>query len=134
MHIFSNTASLLLPLLLLGGSQESHASPAALDKRQTTGRYCNPSSQICYLEYSWGPTVPVFRIAVPDSASSNTAFDTLLQIVAPASLGWVGFSWGGGMTLNPLTVVWPNGQGATVSSRWSTYVLSFHPFKPNFIP
>ncbi|KAH6651371.1 hypothetical protein F5144DRAFT_84613 [Chaetomium tenue] len=120
MHVFSNTISLLLPLLLLGGSQEAHASPAALDKRQTTGRYCNPASQICYLEYSWGPTVPVFRIAVPDTASSNTPFDTLLQIVAPASLGWVGFSWGGGMTLNPLAVVWPNGQSATVSSRWST--------------
>ncbi|KAH6853123.1 hypothetical protein B0I37DRAFT_348609 [Chaetomium sp. MPI-CAGE-AT-0009] len=119
MHVFSNAFSLLLPLMLLGGSQEGQASPT-LDKRQTTGQYCDAASGMCYLEYSWGPTVPVFRIAVPDSAASNSKFDTLLQIVSPASFGWVGFSWGGGMTLNPLTVVWPNGEGATVSSRWST--------------
>ena len=122
MHALSNMLSLLLLLLL--GSQEGYASPT-LDKRQTTGRYCNPGTQICYLEYSWGATVPVFRVAVPDSAATNTAFDTLLQIVSPASLGWVGFAWGGGMTLNPLTVVWPNGNGATVSSRWATCVFSF---------
>jgi hypothetical protein len=29
------------------------------------------------------------------------------------------------MTLNPLTVVWPNGNGATVSSRWAKYVFLF---------
>jgi len=121
MRTITNILSLLL-LLLLSGSREGLASPATatLSKRQTTARYCNPSTQICYLEYSWGPTIPVFRIAVPDTAATNAQFDTLLQIVAPASLGWVGFSWGGGMTLNPLTVVWPNGQGATVSSRWAT--------------
>ncbi|AEO59519.1 hypothetical protein MYCTH_2119721 [Thermothelomyces thermophilus ATCC 42464] len=112
-------------VLLLGSLRGGHAfatAPApALDKRQSTSRYCSPSTQICYLEYSWGPTIPVFRIAVPDSASTNTDFQTLLQIVAPASLGWAGFSWGGGMTLNPLTVAWPNGSGgATVSSRWAT--------------
>ncbi|KAK4129824.1 iron reductase domain protein [Parathielavia appendiculata] len=80
----------------------------------------NSYQEICYLEYSWGASVPVFRIAIPDSAKTNTPFDTLLQIVSPVSLGWAGFSWGGGMTLNPLTVVWPNGNGATVSSRWAT--------------
>ncbi|KAK4152687.1 hypothetical protein C8A00DRAFT_44288 [Chaetomidium leptoderma] len=120
-------------LLLLLSSQGSHASATPnpegsssssldLSKRQAiTRKYCNPTTSICYLEYSWGPTVPVFRIAVPDSAASNSNFDTLLQIIAPASLGWAGFSWGGGMTLNPLAVAWPNGNnGATVSSRWST--------------
>jgi hypothetical protein len=122
MHVLSNILPILLLLLL--GSQEGQASPT-LDKRQTTAKYCNPGTQICYLEYSWGPTVPVFRVAVPDSASTNTAFDTLLQIVSPVSLAWVGFSWGGGMTLNPLTVVWPNGNGATVSSRWATCVFLF---------
>ncbi|KAL2150911.1 hypothetical protein VTH82DRAFT_6009 [Thermothelomyces myriococcoides] len=103
--------------LLLG----SPAAAAVVDKRQSkVGQYCNPTTQICYVEYSWGPTVPVFRIAVPDSASTGTDFQTLLQIVAPATLGWAGFSWGGGMTANPLTVAWPNGSGGvTVSSRWA---------------
>ncbi|KAK3299756.1 uncharacterized protein B0H64DRAFT_351081 [Chaetomium fimeti] len=119
MRVFSNTSSLLSLLLLLGGSQEGEASPA-LEKRQTTGQYCDTASGMCYLEYSWGPTAPVFRVAVPDTAATDTDFDTLLQIVSPASFGWVGFGWGGRMTLNPLTVVWPNGQSATVSSRWSS--------------
>ncbi|AEO69821.1 uncharacterized protein THITE_2056800 [Thermothielavioides terrestris NRRL 8126] len=128
MYAVSDILSLLL-LLLLGISGEGQASPVSprpnhLDARQstpTTGKYCNPSTSICYLEYSWGPTIPVYRVAIPDSASSGAPFQTLLQIVAPASLGWAGFSWGGGMTLNPLTVVWPNGNtGVTVSSRWAT--------------
>lgn len=125
MNSISNVISLLLLLLL--SSNQSHASPTPghLEKRQTTKKYCSPSTSICYLEYSWGTSIPVFRIAVPDSASTNAPFDTLLQIVSPISLAWVGFSWGGGMTLNPLTVVWPNGNGATVSSRWSAYVSSF---------
>jgi hypothetical protein len=109
-------------LLLLSSSQLGHGSPThnALEKRQKTGRYCNPETSICYLEYTYASSIPVFRIAIPDSASTNTRFDTLLQIIAPANLGWVGFAWGGGMTLNPLTVAWPNGDnGATVSSRWS---------------
>ena len=123
MRSLSNLISLLLLLLL--SSQEGLASPASLEKRQstaTTTKYCNTKS-ICYLQYSWGTTIPVFRVAIPDSASTNTAFDTLLQIVSPVSLNWVGFSWGGGMTLNPLTVLWPNGNSATVSSRWATYVV-----------
>jgi hypothetical protein len=146
MLVLTKLLSLLL-LLLLSGSQEALASPtpnsspsessSSLSRRQaTTGKYCNPSTQICYLEYSWGPSIPVFRIAVPDSATTNTPFDTLLQIVSPVSLGWAGFSWGGGMTLNPLTVVWPNGNGATVSSRWATYVLFFLTSlsPPRFLP
>ncbi len=138
MHSFSNLISLLLLLLL--SSQEGLASPASLEKRQstaTTSKYCN-SKSICYLQYSWGTTIPVFRVAIPDSATTNTAFDTLLQIVSPVSLNWVGFSWGGGMTLNPLTVLWPNGNGATVSSRWATYVnlmsYSRFPSQPNSHP
>jgi hypothetical protein len=122
---FSNILSLLLLLLLGGGGAIASpaASPAELDKRQAvTSKYCKPGTSMCYLEYSWGPTIPVFRVAVPDSAATGAAFDTLLQIVSPVSLTWVGFAWGGGMTLNPLTVIWPNGNGATVSSRWAKCV------------
>ncbi|KAH6633857.1 hypothetical protein B0J18DRAFT_452733 [Chaetomium sp. MPI-SDFR-AT-0129] len=87
---------------------------------QSTGQYCDSTSQVCYLQYSWGTTIPVFRLAVPDSASTGGNYDTLLQVVAPVSVKWAGFSWGGGMTSNPLTVVWPNGNSATVSSRWAS--------------
>lgn len=89
-----------------------------LGKRQTTAKYCNATSSICYLQYSTTASNPVFRIAIPDGASAP--FAVLLQIIAPVSLGWAGFAWGGGMTLNPLTVAWPNGNKAIVSSRWST--------------
>ncbi|KAK3309371.1 uncharacterized protein B0T15DRAFT_497670 [Chaetomium strumarium] len=126
MHALSRIISVLL--LLLSSSEGGLASPALnnhnldLETRQSApaiSRYCNPATSICYLQYTWTPTVPVFRVAIPDTASTSTPFDTLLQITAPSSLGWVGFSWGGRMTLNPLTVVWPNGNSATVSSRWA---------------
>ncbi|KAL1838928.1 hypothetical protein VTJ49DRAFT_2059 [Mycothermus thermophilus] len=129
----------LLPflLVLLAGlhPEGTSASPAAppnhineahtdLSKRQyNAARYCDNSRTqgMCYLEYSrpGTTTVPVLRVAVPEGVSSGSTFDTVLQIVAPVTLGWAGFAWGGGMTRNPLTVVWPNGEGVTVSSRWS---------------
>lgn len=134
--MYSNKlATALFTLLLLSGQGGHAGSPAAarhhqhgnnnnndsgnLEKRQT--QYCDAASGICYLEYSRGPSTPTFRIAVPEAAAPP--FDTLLQITAPAALGWAGFAWGGGMTYNPLTVAWPDGgDGVTVSSRWSTYV------------
>jgi len=108
----------LATFFLILASNVIAAPPQELDKRQTTAKYCNSTSSICYLQYSTSASNPVFRIAIPDGASAP--FDVLLQIVAPVSLGWAGFSWGGGMTMNPLTVAWPNGNKATVSSRWST--------------
>lgn len=89
---------------------------AAVSKRQE--KYCNTSTSVCYIEYSTTASNPIYRIAVQDKPAAP--FDTLLQIIAPASLGWVGFSWGGAMTLNPLTVAWPNGNSVVVSSRWAT--------------
>ncbi len=56
-----------------------------------------------------------YRIAVPDKA--NTTYDTVVQIVAPISVGWAGLAWGGSMTYNPLTIVWVNGKDVVVSSR-----------------
>ncbi|KAK0657973.1 hypothetical protein B0T16DRAFT_315189 [Cercophora newfieldiana] len=106
----------LLAALLLASS----GLAASIEKRQwTESKYCNPEAGgLCYLQIVPRGTNPIFRIAIPDGASGS--FDTVLEIIAPITLGWAGFAWGGSMTANPLTVAWPNGQKATVSSRWST--------------
>ncbi|ORY10677.1 hypothetical protein BCR34DRAFT_485303, partial [Clohesyomyces aquaticus] len=60
-----------------------------------------------------------YRIAVPSSATSNSPFDIVLQVIAPKAVGWVGLAWGGNMVKNPLTVTWANGNTPVISSRWA---------------
>lgn len=96
----------------------SVSNAVSLNQRATLSQYCNTATNICYVESSSTASNPIYRIAIPDANAAP--FDTLLQIIAPVSLGWAGFAWGGAMTLNPLTVAWPNGNSVTVSSRWST--------------
>ncbi|KAL1860753.1 hypothetical protein VTK73DRAFT_7186 [Phialemonium thermophilum] len=115
------TAAAVLVVTGLLGVPLAQATPSdgVLAARQTADKYCDSATGLCYLELSTRSTNPTYRVAIPGAASAP--FDTLLQIVAPASLGWAGFAWGGGMTLNPLTVAWPDGKGGvTVSSRWAT--------------
>lgn len=96
----------------LGARQEADAAGAS-------HRYCPGGTDVCFSEFVTPTDDIVFRIAIPDVASAP--FDMLVQIVAPISTaGWVGVAWGGVMTGNPLTVAWPNGDGAVVSSRWAT--------------
>ena len=94
-----------------------------VDRRQTAvTKYCNADfGNVCYAQYT-SPNNIVYRVALPDTSSAP--FDALIQITAPASLGWAGFSWGGAMANNPLTVAWANGDGAVVSSRWTTYATA----------
>ncbi|KAI1152854.1 actin-domain-containing protein [Nemania diffusa] len=58
-----------------------------------------------------------YRLALPADASADKPYDAIIQIVAPIEMGWVAWAWGGGMTYNPLTVVWANGDSAMYSSR-----------------
>ncbi|KAI1637802.1 putative iron reductase domain protein [Biscogniauxia mediterranea] len=58
-----------------------------------------------------------YRLALPANASGNSAYDVILQVVAPIELGWVGWAWGGVMTYNPLTIVWADGENVVYSSR-----------------
>ncbi|KAI0096255.1 actin-domain-containing protein [Nemania sp. FL0031] len=58
-----------------------------------------------------------YRLALPADASAEKPYDVIIQIVAPVSMGWVAWAWGGSMTYNPLTVVWANGDTAVYSSR-----------------
>jgi hypothetical protein len=43
-------------------------------------------------------------------------FDTVIQILAPKSVGWFGWAWGGHMTYNPLAIAWLNGTSNVVLS------------------
>ncbi|CAJ2504625.1 Uu.00g120190.m01.CDS01 [Anthostomella pinea] len=58
-----------------------------------------------------------YRAALPATASADSPYDVILQIVAPVELGWAAWAWGGGMTYNPLTVVWHDGDTVVYSSR-----------------
>jgi len=106
--------------VVLAGISFVHGSEP--ERRQAvTTKYCNAEfGNVCYAQYSAANNV-VYRVAIPDTASAP--FDALIQIVSPASLGWAGIAWGGSMANNPLTVAWGNGDGAVVSSRWTTYAL-----------
>jgi hypothetical protein len=54
-------------------------------------------------------------------------YDAIITITAPVSnTTWAGFAWAGTMVWNPLTVAWPNGKTAVVSSRFALYEF-FHP-------
>ncbi|KAK3988907.1 hypothetical protein QBC44DRAFT_242501 [Cladorrhinum sp. PSN332] len=78
--------------------------------------YTDPTSNITYSEWI-SPEKIAFRIAIPDTATQNAAFDVLLQIQAPKAVGWAGLAWGGSMVNNPLTVAWASGTKAIVTSR-----------------
>ena len=85
--------------------------------RQTqTLKYC-AADGTCYSEFIAPNSNISYRIAIPDTPSAS--FDILLQISAPSTIGWAGLAWGGVMSKNPLTVVWPNGNSGVVSSRWA---------------
>ncbi|KAK3331173.1 hypothetical protein B0H66DRAFT_92352 [Apodospora peruviana] len=61
-----------------------------------------------------------FRVAIPASAATYTAFDTVIQVVVPNDVGWGGLAWAGSMTRNPLLVFWRGSNNAPViSSRWA---------------
>jgi len=58
-----------------------------------------------------------FRVAIPDKVAKDAKYDSVVQIVSPKAIGWVGLAWGGSMTYNPLTIVWQNGKDVVLSSR-----------------
>ncbi|KAK4464611.1 hypothetical protein QBC42DRAFT_170844 [Cladorrhinum samala] len=115
----------LVPFLSVSAFAAPAESDAHHDKRQAygvTSKYCSTASGgLCYLQYYVSQTAPTYRVALPSDAAQNSAYDVVLQVIAPNSLTWAGFAWGGSMIQNPLTVVWPNGNSgqATTSSRWA---------------
>lgn len=85
-----------------------------------TTTYHDPDTGFTFAEfatqYKIGHTL-VFRVAVPTQVQSLTAYDAILQVVAPVDAGWVGFAWGGRMIGDPLAVAWSNGNSVVLSSR-----------------
>lgn len=109
----------LLALGVVQGTTVLANSSESAKRQSTTAKYCPGDTQVCFSEFQEPTNDVIYRIAIPDVSSAP--FDVLLQIVAPiAKAGWAGIAWGGAMKNNPLTVAWPNGAGAVVSSRWST--------------
>ncbi|KAF1960466.1 cellobiose dehydrogenase-like protein [Byssothecium circinans] len=78
-------------------------------------RYCNAATSICYASLMAGNVF--YGIALPDVKVAP--FETIIQIISPITNGWAGFSWGGTMPYNPLTIGWQNKEANTTiySSR-----------------
>lgn len=106
-------------LLALSGAQALAGATKRQSTTSATTKYCPGGTEICFSQYEEPASGITYRIAIPEVSAAP--FDILLQIVAPVDkAGWAAIAWGGKMNLNPLTVGWPNGDSAVVSSRWST--------------
>ncbi|KAK8112397.1 hypothetical protein PG984_012923 [Apiospora sp. TS-2023a] len=73
-----------------------------------TEAYTDAETGITFQQYPSTDGV-TFRVALPDLMSPGQPYDILLQVEAPKSMGWVGWSWAGQMTYSPLTILWANG-------------------------
>jgi hypothetical protein len=97
---------------------------SASTQADTISVYKDPETGFTFSQYqatySLSGKYITFRIAVPSDAQQNAQYDVVVQIVAPAEVGWLGLAWGGQMTYNPLTVSWANGNTPVVSSRYAT--------------
>jgi hypothetical protein len=84
-------------------------------------RFCDVVTSICYASYTNERGV-AYCVALPNVADKTVPTYAILQIVAPISIGWSGFTWGGNMLGNSLSVGWSSGSGAgkaLVSPRWA---------------
>ena len=78
--------------------------------------WCDGLSKVCFnrfhepnLDIGWGYLFP------------STPRDEFIGIfTAPASVGWIGNSLGGGMNNNPLVIGWMDNSGKAVASVRST--------------
>jgi hypothetical protein len=78
---------------------------------------CDTETKICYSSYSDTESGMTFGVALPKNVTDP--YDVILKITAPVANRWAGFSWGGNMVWNPLSVAWPNGKSGTISARFA---------------
>lgn len=124
----SSTDSLILqvfphdPLLWLGCLTDLTASAA------DTTVYKDAETGFTFSQYSAAYSLAgkyiTYRIAVPSNATSAEVYDTVVQVVCPNDVGWLGLAWGGSMLNNPLLVAWSSNGKPIVSSRFTQYVES----------
>ncbi|KAF2118602.1 hypothetical protein BDV96DRAFT_643841 [Lophiotrema nucula] len=84
------------------------------------------SSKFCFSVYSNEESGSTFGVALPSNVTDP--YDVVLSITAPIANYWTGFSWGGNMVWNPLSVVWPNGKTVTPSSRFAFGISMPQPY------
>ena len=83
----------------------------------TSTTYCDSVTQICFQSYTSPESQITVRVALP--VDVTVPYDAIVQIVAPKTVPWAGFAWGGTMVFNPLTVAWANGASTVPSSRFA---------------
>lgn len=101
---------------IFGSAAALAGSAFAQGEAQSTIVY-DAETQISYSSYSDAESGMTFGIALPKNATDP--FDAIIRITAPIANQWAGFSWGGHMVWNPLSVAWPNGQSGTISARFA---------------
>ena len=101
-----------------------YRSASAAPQANAITIYNDPETGFTFAQYqatySLSGKYITVRVAVPSDAQQGSPYDSVVQMVAPAEVGWVGLAWGGSMTYNPLSVSWANGQSVTLSSRYAT--------------
>ncbi|KAF2196480.1 cellulose binding iron reductase-like protein [Delitschia confertaspora ATCC 74209] len=101
---------------LLLGSALALAGNSYAQQAQSK-QVCDAATKICTQSYTDSATGITVGIALPQTVTPP--YDAIISITSPKSNTWVGFAWGGTMVWNPLTVAWPNGNSAVVSSRFA---------------
>jgi hypothetical protein len=81
---------------------------------------CDAKTKICYSSYSDAESGMTFGVALPENVTDP--YDAIIKITAPINNKWGGFSWGGNMVWNPLTLAWANGKSGVASARFALYV------------
>ncbi|KAK7993082.1 hypothetical protein PG991_016261 [Apiospora marii] len=94
----------------------AESPPRTAAAQAETEPYTDAETGITFQQYPSTDGVQ-FRVALPALTAPGQPYDILLQVEAPKSLGWVGWSWAGQMTYSPLTILWANGDEVVHSSR-----------------
>ncbi|KAI2477094.1 CDH-cyt domain containing protein [Pyrenophora tritici-repentis] len=101
---------------ILGSAGAFAGYVLAQGEAQSTVVY-DAETKITYSSYTDPGTGMTFGVALPKNVTDP--YDAIIRITAPFANRWVGFSWGGDMVWNPLSVSWPNGQSGTISARFA---------------
>jgi hypothetical protein len=102
-------------------THSNHSIAVAQEGEVQSKVVCDAETKICYSSYSDSESGMTFGVALPKNVTDP--YDAILKITAPIANTWAGFSWGGNMVWNPLSVAWPNGKSGTISARFALYVF-----------